>query len=116
MSGAITPLRFNSQNGRLIYLASYQHLQIVPLLHKNTVPLMGVLVEEYLAYKRDKDHFMALTKQNTINMWSVTTGKLMKKQNLKKADIDFGKFEQFELFGSRVLLVGTIGHDNMKDE
>ena len=69
---------WNEEHSRLSLLVSFDELNIVPALHRNTIAFMGMDKREtYLATACLKDKFIALNNQNQLFCWSVLTGKLL---------------------------------------
>jgi hypothetical protein len=69
---------WNQEYSRLSFLKSFDSLNIVPALHRNTIAFIGMANrKDYLATKVIKDKFVALDYKNYIYSWSVVTGKLL---------------------------------------
>ena len=68
---------FSHQNQRLVYQSSYNAIEVVPVLHRNTIAFVGMSErEDYLATKVIDDRFLALDKRNFLTSWDIVTGKL----------------------------------------
>ena len=81
-----------------MYLKSYNLLEIIPLIHRNTVAFIGMkLREEYIAAKMVKDWFIALDKENNLSTWSLLTGKLLNQINIAEFDRDLD-FSEYDLY------------------
>lgn len=76
-------LDFSGDNQRLTYALDYDQIQIIPVIHRNTINFMGMLNRKnYLVTKRDQDKFHVLDKFSRITTWSLITGKLITQKNI----------------------------------
>jgi hypothetical protein len=63
---------------RIAIQSNFEVIKLVPVLHKNTIKMLGMKRDdEYLAFKRDNDLFIALDKSQTLTTWSMTTCKII---------------------------------------
>lgn len=69
-------------------MKSLDQVQIIPLLHENTLSFFSMPERENIACtKRDTDIFYALTFTSEIYGWDVSTGKLVSYYKIKEFDI-----------------------------
>jgi hypothetical protein len=69
---------WNQDYSRLSFLQSFDSLNIVPALHRNTIAFIGMANrKDYLATKIINDRFVALDYKNYIYCWSIVSGKLL---------------------------------------
>ena len=69
---------FSHQNQRLVYQSSFDQIDIVPVLHRNTIAFVGMDDrDQYLATKVLDDKFIALNRTNQLTTWSLLTGKVL---------------------------------------
>jgi hypothetical protein len=87
----------------LIFLSSYEKIDVVPILHRNTLNFLGMSDRDYyLASKVIKDRFIALKNTNSISSWNILNGKILFEEHLKK-DQDYSNFEVFKPSKSNVV-------------
>jgi hypothetical protein len=85
---------FSHQNQRLVYLSSYDKIDVVPVLHRNTISFVGMSErEDYLATKVIDDKFIALSNRNILTTWCITNGKMISVEKLSGKDQDFSNWE-----------------------
>ena len=81
-------LDYSQQNTRLTFMKDLSKVQIIPLLHENTLAFFSMPERENIAcVKRDTDIFYVLTFQSEIYGWEVSTGALVSYYKIKELDI-----------------------------
>jgi len=74
---------FSHSNQRLVFLSSYDNIEVVPVLHRNTVSFIGMEKRtNYMAARVIDDKFVTLDKKNHLTTWGVLTGKIRMEWNL----------------------------------
>jgi hypothetical protein len=76
-------------------MKSFDSLNIVPALHRNTIAFIGMgKRSSYLATKVIKDKFIALDYKNYLFCWSIVTGKLLEVTRLPPYQ-DFSEYKVY---------------------
>ena len=92
---------WNQEHSRISFLQSYNTLNIVPALHRNTISFMGMSKRDnYIATNVIKDKFIALDRNNQLFCWSVLTGKLLSIHSLAY-HLDYRNFDVFVSSGQQ---------------
>jgi len=74
--GILGHIDFNRANCRLCYMKTAETLEIVPLLHRNTIAFLGMPERHQVVCTRTQnDKFSILTTDKDIITWDITTGK-----------------------------------------
>lgn len=74
---------FSHTNQRLVFLSSYDNIEVVPVLHRNTISFIGMSKREsYIATRVIDDKFIALSKKNQLTTWGTLNGKVRMEWNL----------------------------------
>jgi hypothetical protein len=82
--GCSGQIDFNRANGRIAFQKSAEQLEIIPLLHRNTLNFLGMPPRnQVLATKTYCDKFTVLTKAKELITWDVCTGKLLCTREVK---------------------------------
>eukprot|EP00347_Sterkiella_histriomuscorum_P017370 403349643 len=90
---------FSHSNQRLVFLSSYDNIEVVPVLHRNTVAFIGMEKRSnYLAARVIEDKFVTLDKKNHLRTWGVLTGKIRMEWNLSanKTGQDYSEYEIYK--------------------
>lgn len=81
--GCSTLIDFNRANARLAFQKSAEQIEVVPLLHRNSLNFLGMPNRsEVLATRTSNDKFTILNKQRELVTWDITTGKMLLKKPL----------------------------------
>ena len=89
---------FSHSYQRLVFLSSYDNIEVVPVLHRNTVSFIGMEKRtNYLAARVIDDKFVTLDKLNHMRTWGVLTGKIRMEWNLSanKTGQDYSNYDVF---------------------
>lgn len=90
---------FSHTNQRLVFLSSYDNIEVVPVLHRNTISFIGMSKREaYLATRVIDDKFIALSKKNQITTWGTLNGKVRMEWNLSNNESLAQDFSGYEIF------------------
>ena len=82
-----------------MFLSSYDNIEVVPVLHRNTVAFIGMEKRSnYLAARVIDDKFVTLDKKNHLRTWGVLTGKIRMEWNLSanKTGQDYSEYEIYK--------------------
>jgi len=75
---------FSHSNQRLVFLSSFDNIEVIPVLHRNTISFIGMEKrDKYLAARVLEDKFVTLDKHNVLRTWGVLTGKIRMQWNLR---------------------------------
>jgi hypothetical protein len=84
MVGRCTLFDYYKQDERIAYMESYERFKIVPLLHRNTINLIGMNKRSsYVGFRRNNDILIALDTNNRLTAWNICTGKVRSQFKLK---------------------------------
>lgn len=89
---------FSHSNQRLVFLSSYDAIEVVPVLHRNTISFIGMENRStYLAARVIDDKFVTLDKNNHLRTWGVMTGKIRMEWNLSANNTgqDYSNYEVY---------------------
>ena len=90
---------FSLSNQRLVFLSSFDAIEVVPILHRNTIAFIGMKKRNnYLAARQIDDKFICLDKRNHMTTWGVLTGKIRMEWHLKHNNTgqDYSGFEVYK--------------------
>lgn len=77
---------FSQRNQRFVFQSSFDRLEVLPVLHRNSIFFMGMGEREsYLATRVIDDRFVALDNKNHITTWSTLSGKVVNEVDLGKS-------------------------------
>jgi hypothetical protein len=66
-----------------VFLKSFDALEIVPVLHRNTISFIGMEKRsKYLAARVVHDRFIALNNHGLLTTWNSMTGKYVTEYNI----------------------------------
>lgn len=99
MVGCQGNIDFSNDNQRIAFLASFDSIEVLPLMHRNAISFIGMQERStYIATKVDKDRFIALNNNNVLTTWNILTGKLIMEWELKDGSNpqDYSRYETFQ--------------------
>ena len=68
---------FSVVNQRFVYQSSFDNLEVLPVLHRNSIFFMGMHERDfYLTTRVIDDKFIALDRTNQMTTWNIVTGKV----------------------------------------
>lgn len=69
----------------MVFLKNFDALEIVPVLHRNTISFIGMdKRSKYLAARVIHDRFTVLSHHNLLTTWNSLTGKYVSDHNISK--------------------------------
>jgi len=69
---------FSKNNQRFVFQSSFDKIEVIPVLHRNSIYFMGMDEREnYLCTKLQGDRFIALDKHSVLTTWNIFTGKVI---------------------------------------
>jgi hypothetical protein len=91
---------FSLRNQRFLYQSSFNNLEVVPVLHRNSIYFMGMRERDtFLATRVIDDRFIALDAKNHLTTWSTVNGKVRFEWNLEDTpackDLDLSGYQIF---------------------
>lgn len=101
---------FSHENERLIFLSSYDNIEVIPLLHRNTTSFIGMKNRNtFLATRVVDGRFIGLGNKGKLYSWDLITGKLLPskeapritcpgKQIVEPNAYDLKKYKDYELY------------------
>ena len=90
---------FSKNNQRFVFQSSFDKIEVMPVLHRNSIFFMGMAErKEYLATKIIDDKFIALDRSNHLTTWNVLTGKVMQEYDLAEDQDPLLDFSDFQIF------------------
>ena len=64
-----------SDQRRISFVENFSAIQLLPLIHKNTIPFVGMQPRsEYLIWREKNGFFTALDVNGELHTWSIPTG------------------------------------------
>jgi hypothetical protein len=94
MVGVNSYLNYNEGSGRIAYMSDYSSIEVVPILHRNTINFFALKSrDEYITFRKLNDRLIGLDKFNNLTTWSISTGKLIQIFNLGKKGIDLSDYD-----------------------
>jgi len=77
-----------SDQRRISFVENFSAIQLLPLIHKNTIPFVGMQSrDQYLICREKNGFFTALDLQGELHTWSIPTGNHL----FEKPDEELGK-------------------------
>jgi hypothetical protein len=87
---------FSHENERIVFQGSYEQIEIIPLLHRNTMSFIGMKERNsFLATKVIDGKFVALSDKGKLYSWDLITGKLFVDE---KHAPKFKQYKDFEIY------------------
>lgn len=85
---------FSKTNQRLVFQANYEEIEVVPILHRNTIAHIGMKQKtEYLATKVIDGLIITLSLKGKLYTWDLLSGKPL--QNKAVSDKSFRDYEVY---------------------
>jgi|LauGreDrversion4_2_1035121.scaffolds.fasta_scaffold41953_6 hypothetical protein len=85
---------FSKNNQRFVFQSSFDKIEVMPVLHRNSVYFMGMGErEDYLCTKVIDDNFIALDKHGILTSWSIFTGKVSAEPVNLNEELEISGFE-----------------------
>jgi hypothetical protein len=76
--GCQAMIDFSKNNQRFVFQSSFDKIEVIPVLHRNSIYFMGMDEREnYLCTKVQGDRFIALDKHGVLTTWNIFTGKVI---------------------------------------
>lgn len=92
--GILGHIDYNRANSRLCYMKTAETLEIIPLLHRNSIAFLGMPDRHQIICTRTlNDKFSVLTVDKDIITWDITTGKRLFSKRID-IDIDYYRITQ----------------------
>jgi hypothetical protein len=78
---------YSIQNSRLSYINSFDNINVIPPLHRNSFPIMGLSKKYKIIETRLMgNNFTILNNKNTLITWNILSGKTTEKYKIPGAD------------------------------
>ena len=76
-------MAMSEYSSRIAFIRDYDHLSMIPLVHRNTISFLGMLQrQDYLIMREYKETMTALSRYGEITSWSTRTGLILDKQSI----------------------------------
>lgn len=89
-----------SDQQRISFVENFSAIQLLPVIHKNTINLIGSEEKnKYLIWREKNGFFTALDVAGDIHTWSMLTGELIFEKRIDDAELADG-LKEFKIYQS----------------
>jgi len=89
-----------SDQQRISFVENFSTIQLLPVIHKNTINLIGSEEKnKYLIWREKNGFFTALDVAGDIHTWSMLTGELIFEKRIDDAELADG-LKEFKIYQS----------------
>ena len=88
LCGVNNHLVFSYKNPRFLFVANYNEMRSMPVLHHNCNNFITMRSRKsYIAFRRINDRFMALDRRNMLHSWDMTHGNYLGSITIDNEDL-----------------------------